>query len=352
MRLIDLVIKNPNFWNKWAISGNPNITLQDIENNKNIDWDYSSISYNPNITLEFVKAHLDKEWEWDFLSTLIPINDIMSTGVPGTNPDYNWSWRGMSSNPSLTDDFLVQHLKEDWDWDMIVINMPLDFIETNELWLREKSEEFDFFLSYNKNVTLEYTQSFNCVWDNFSDQGNFTFQEVLDNINLPWSWYYLSKRMNINDIINNKDLPWLWDVISEYNPTVTMTYVKNNPNLPWNKVLLQANPGITMSDINNFEIDYNSVSRNPNLTINFYLVHKTNFNQAHSYELSRNLWNLKMVKAKKELLETTLALSDLRILPPYIIEHITSWTITDPSIDLFDKIKIIDSVLKKKPLIF
>jgi hypothetical protein len=356
MRLIDIVLQNPSFWNFWLLSSNPNITMQDLENNKKLPWDYTAVSFNPNIRLEYVQEHLGLPWDWHLLSSVIPISDIMST--QGDDPEYKWSWAGMSSNVTLTEEFLIQNLKHDWNWDVIVANMSLEFIEMNELWLREKVEDYDFWLSFNPNVTLEYTQTFDCDWDNFSDQGNFPFQQVLDNIDLPWSWYHLSKRIDINDIIKSADLQWDWDVISEYNPTITMQIVNDNPELPWNKSLLQLNSGITMKDLSlatqgvekYFEIDYNNISRNPNLTIDFYLRHKSNFDQINSNGLSKNLWNLKMVKAKKDLLETTIALSGLGFLPPYVIEHITSWSITDPSIDLFDKIKIIDSVLKKKPL--
>jgi hypothetical protein len=348
MRLIDIVLKNPNFWNFYRLSSNPNITLQDIENNPNLPWKFDMVSSNPNITLDFVKRHLDKEWDWDMLSQFIPINDIMSTG---NDPNYKWSWNGMSSNPTLTEDFLVRNLNHDWNLSVIVATMPLEFIETHNDFLRAQVEEFDFMLSFNPNVTLEYTQTFDCDWVNFSENGKFTFQEVLDNLNLPWSWRYLSKRIDINNIIKHKELQWDWEHISKMNSSVTMQVVNDNPTLSWDKVGLQSNPGITIKDIEKyFDKNYIAISENSNLTIDFYLRHKNRFTDETFYFLSENLWNLKMTKAKKELLETTMALSGLRILPPYVIEHITSYSITTPSIDLFDKIKIIESVLKKRPI--
>jgi hypothetical protein len=60
----------------------------------NIPWDWSGLSYNPNITMQFVLDHQDKPWDWWGLSRNpnISINDVLDY------PDKSWNWRGLSKS--------------------------------------------------------------------------------------------------------------------------------------------------------------------------------------------------------------------------------------------------------------
>jgi len=44
------------------------VTLDIIDANRDIAWNYNWISLNPNITWEIIEARLDKDWDWDFIS--------------------------------------------------------------------------------------------------------------------------------------------------------------------------------------------------------------------------------------------------------------------------------------------
>ena len=50
----------------------------------------------------------------------------------------------------------------------------------------------------------------------------------------PWNWHWISGNPNITmDIIKaNPLLPWDWDSISS-NPNITMEMIKENPDKPW-----------------------------------------------------------------------------------------------------------------------
>jgi hypothetical protein len=54
------------------------------------EWGISRLSSNPSITPEFVMNNLDKPWEWG-------------------------KW-GLSHNPSITPEFVMNNLDKPWEW--------------------------------------------------------------------------------------------------------------------------------------------------------------------------------------------------------------------------------------------
>src|SRR5438128_979304 len=65
--LIDVITAvGPKIWN--LISMNKNITMKNVENNPELQWNYEYISLNPNLTIEFIKRNLDKNWNWEYIS--------------------------------------------------------------------------------------------------------------------------------------------------------------------------------------------------------------------------------------------------------------------------------------------
>ncbi len=55
-------------WNWYAISQNPNITMDIIEANPGKPWNWYGISINPNITMEHIEANPGKPWNWSAIS--------------------------------------------------------------------------------------------------------------------------------------------------------------------------------------------------------------------------------------------------------------------------------------------
>ena len=58
--LLYLINKYPDKdWDLGGISQNPNITMEDIENNLDKPWNWECISRNPNLTLDFVIKYIN-----------------------------------------------------------------------------------------------------------------------------------------------------------------------------------------------------------------------------------------------------------------------------------------------------
>ena len=94
------------------------ITQEIIENNLDLPWSIYWMSLNPNMTLKFVKKYSNWGWNWNFLSSVIPMKEILS------NLDLPWSFMLMSRNNGLTMDIIESFPDKNWDWSSISL-LPL-----------------------------------------------------------------------------------------------------------------------------------------------------------------------------------------------------------------------------------
>lgn len=89
------------------LSNNPNITLDIIEDNPTLDWDWKLISGNPNITIDFIQKNIDKfdlfDWYAISRNENITMNDIKDC------PSFPWKYEGISENPNITIQFIENH---------------------------------------------------------------------------------------------------------------------------------------------------------------------------------------------------------------------------------------------------
>jgi len=92
-------------WNFEGLSENPSITMEFVEKHfdKDLYWGYG-LSRNPStsLTMEFLEKHIDKNWSYYGLSR-----------NPSITMEFlkNWSYYGLSKNPRITMEFL-----KCWKW--------------------------------------------------------------------------------------------------------------------------------------------------------------------------------------------------------------------------------------------
>lgn len=130
-----------------GLSSNPNLTLDFIEDNidKNWNWGYYGLSTNPCITVDFVIKHYDKPWYKILFYDRFPLSileeelKVWSIGSEfSKNPyltlefvktyqlSYEWNFGkdGLSSNPAVTEEWVKQLSRYDWDWKTILTRFP------------------------------------------------------------------------------------------------------------------------------------------------------------------------------------------------------------------------------------
>jgi hypothetical protein len=95
---------------------------------------------------------------------------------------------------------------------------------------------------------------------------HISLSEVRKNPDLPWDKEGLSwnSTLTIDDIqsLEFKDGNWDWNAISMH---ISLSEVRKNPNLPWDKKALSQNPTLTVDDIQSLlgidgEWDWNAIS--------------------------------------------------------------------------------------------
>jgi hypothetical protein len=214
---------------------NPIINWDIVIKYKDQDWNWDFLSNSQNLDYNIILDHIYKPWNWDKIS----LNLKITSPVLSTN--YNWNWNILSKNNSITEEILLDHKDKPWnysklsssiskefvlnnpdkpwdynklaanniliikdkitDWSMVSEKLPLDFIKeninlftTNYSWrciTRNENMNFDFILEH-KDKPLD--------WITISYSNYITYENVSDNINLPWDWGALSGNKNMLDI--------------------------------------------------------------------------------------------------------------------------------------------------------
>lgn len=267
------IVKHQDKVNWSQISYHPYVTLDLIYANPTCPWDWYYISLNPNVPIEYIKANPGKPWNWNYISSRIDLESIRS------NPDLPWSWDKMYANKHLTITFVKEFKDKPWDWFRLSMceNISIDDITANPdlPWSEEG-------ICKNKNLTMEFIKANPDKpwhWQAISQSCKITIHDILDNLELPWDWFQISYKRNITmqDIESNPNLPWNWNGIS-YNRNITINFMKDN----WNKlsrISLMYNTMIDTDTVqflmekglytNPNEVGANMLNYNPNITMDF-----------------------------------------------------------------------------------
>lgn len=209
-------------WCWYYLSRNPAITCEIIEQNSNYDWDYYSMSFNPNLTWEFLNRNLNKNWHWYWVSAKVNVTcEIIEQNLNSNNP-LPWNWVGLSQNPNITLDFVINNLDKTWNWYYVSKNLTItwtfieqNLVNDNPLPLSWKG------LSLNPNIMNEKNIEKICI--EYGDK------------NWDWTSIYLNSA-EIHNIYNNteKKNKVHENVFRWYNPSlnpnITLDYISKHNN--------------------------------------------------------------------------------------------------------------------------
>jgi uncharacterized C2H2 Zn-finger protein len=164
---------------------------------------------------------------------------------------------------------IKKYPNEGWDWYQVC---------------RNPNTTIPIFEEQNKLDVLGFTI--------FSENPNVTMDYVKENINERWDWLALSGNSSIKmrDMENNITFPWNLNGIC-CNPNINKKYIelcKKETHVTVGRASgLSSNAKITMEDIESdpdCNWNYNSISINPNLTIDFVKKHIAKFKDPNFYD--------------------------------------------------------------------
>ena len=227
-----------------------------VSDNQQAAWNWSLVSSNPSISFEFISKNPTLPWVPKYVSSNpnITQKDIVS------NLEYPWDFEGLCSNPNLSLDFFNEYIvKPDVvhrvDWHLISANpsiIMMDVINySNYAWN-------DRYLSMNPNLT-----------------SNFILNEGKGR---KWFVPYVSSNSGIGerDIFKStlKSM-FEWDYRNlSANVNLPIAYVSDNITKDWNFHSISANA--SLQDINKFhkvKWDGHGLSLNPNINFDYVQTH-------------------------------------------------------------------------------
>lgn len=214
------------------------------------DWKWDIISYN--ISIEDVRKYPNMPWNLNALSQKsdLTVNDIDNLVLPNAVGKWNWghiSW-------SINSDEVMNNLNKPWNIHYLSKNPTLKDISILDRIPKPSINDPRIFLIKGNNINNTYRE--------------YSINDVRQNIHCPFKMYIMTKSIHINDIVSNPDIPW--DIHSlTFNPTLTVEFIKNNPNYIWNWIEISSN--ISMEEVrNNITMPWKKIglSHNKYLTMN------------------------------------------------------------------------------------
>lgn len=243
VEFVEKHLDKPWHWGEYGLSSNPNMTIEFIERHRDKPWDYGKygLSSNPCITSEFVERQRHKLWSWNTLAQNPSIHiDTFNQFIHNQELDRGIHiFQGLSKNPSITKEFIEEHIYKYWDFKSLSINPVImgDFVEVHP----NKPWNYWYGLSGNPSISLEYIeqhpeQEWN--WGKISSHPDLTMEFVEAHLDKYWNWgrggLSCHPNITVDFIQKHGDKPWDWgyEGISS-NPNLTIHFIKDNMDKPW-----------------------------------------------------------------------------------------------------------------------
>ncbi len=158
------------------------IPVSYINQDPDFPWNWLKVSVNPTLTINFVKQNLSKPWDWSYSNGItgnlnITIEDIEE------NPYLPWDLIGLfEENYTELQSFEYR--------DFIKSVCFFEREDINDLVIKFSNIYWDAeILSFNKCLNMEVLKKYrdeNWDWDLLSRR--FSLEEILENTELYWNW--------------------------------------------------------------------------------------------------------------------------------------------------------------------
>jgi hypothetical protein len=203
------------------LSGNPNITWEDIIDYPTDPWSSDSVLTNPNITWQHVLDNPGLAWNYRVLSG----NPNITCKIMLDNPDKNWDYNKMCEKPDATYEIIMKYSPHRLMW--FLVHNPVVTIEQFEKYTdSEKYEQIKHAYCENPSAPWEY------IKDNAPKVNMFVACQNAD--------------ISLDIIEKNMDL---WDFyFLSINPNITFDFVEKNKSRDWSTEHLFDNASINFDE--------------------------------------------------------------------------------------------------------
>ena len=309
-RLLDLVLSQPSdVWDWAALSTNPRISWEEMLANPDLPW----TTLSAKAPVDFMLAHPELQVDWALLSAnptllerhlLLPLPWDWASASKGGNiswafvvahPEFPWTMDGLSQNPNVTMEVVLQREVSEWNWVYLTPRLCQDIRNVHEHpelpwdWrtvsrdtpvnnaaLVDLLEYWDIpFLSLNKYLTLEAIQTLPDIpWctERLSQRSDMTMEFVLNHPERVWNIDSLSYSIQapVSLLRSITWYPWDWGKFS-FNPHLQLDEAMLHADLPWDPTVLSKRMSLTVDQVLNtmglVRWDFNELSANPSIPL-------------------------------------------------------------------------------------
>lgn len=253
---------NDNSWDYHALSINPSMTWNTISLT-NERWVKSQLVKNPNTTLslfqKYKKSHKLKrsyllhnqsisykeylsvyDFEHDTLHPKCPIDIVFQDIKPNTSK-IDWSF--IVCNQNITIEMLLPYIRNSWYGDILNNLLNNDTVDITKYLTIIKWNMTH--LSKHPKITFDIIQKYRQLeWCPFGLAKNVNLYEKQYQCFVSRDYWYLyaqNKNILIHDIFLNLDIYDCPFYVS-MNPSITLTFMKQHSDYPWNFKGLSLNP--------------------------------------------------------------------------------------------------------------
>ena len=252
--------------------------------------------------------------------------------------DINTYIGDVSEREDLTWELIQKYSSLSWSVDSLSRLAPLDYI------IEHPEQTWNYYeISARKDLTIDFIKEFQDLLDFEIISENINIEDVINNPELPWDYIALSinSKVTSDDLINHSELPWDYQVLSAH---IDVNFVYANPQCDWyypslyDRIKLDLILPSGNKYINDDHIKYCYLSENPNLTIDYILEH---LDKPWQWEKIYSNPNISLEDIIKRNLHNQYFNAFQQVYPDYCVENLKklSWRIITQyvSLDIFDK---------------
>lgn len=242
------------------IQDDPDLPFKFVEETLNtLPWSFNELSKNQGLEIWFLTKYFHHKnihrWNKFSLSDngALSIEFLMSNDI-GLKPKK----KRLSSNPSLQ----PEHLKiyETVNWDRYEISKRSDVLAFMP-WLKKQVIREKYVLSLNLAIPFDY------IVKNWRDGWDFNALSKRSDLTLDFIRLHLDKNWNMREMSENqviteefllehpKGLNEPWKKYLSWNPSISLKFMIDHPEFPWDFGWIELNPNITQEDIDKRFVD-------------------------------------------------------------------------------------------------
>jgi hypothetical protein len=106
------------------------LSLDFVKRHMDKPWDFERLT--PYFSFDFIEKFITKPWSWEYLTSTVSFDFIKKH----MDKLYRWNYHELTFNLSVTEDFIIEHIDEDWN----IFEIYDPYI--SDLWIDKHSKDW------------------------------------------------------------------------------------------------------------------------------------------------------------------------------------------------------------------